>query len=176
MFHLGATRPDGLHYQPMYFSIRMCLCRACLPRLHFKTGLTYRPREAVFFPYWIAETGQRLMQPQHLRHLLFVQVGWELSYKVNTLHPLRTQKKKPRHQPFPADSGVKNKLRIPAKPSFLDISDEVVDDLDFLFLDAIDKLRLPDLDALNQGGDNFRSQFMHLGELPNYPNKLLRVI
>ena len=44
-------------------------------QLHFKTGLTYRPREAVFFPYWIAETGQRLMQPQHLRHLLFVQAG-----------------------------------------------------------------------------------------------------
>ena len=27
--------------------------------IYFKTGLTYRPREAVFFPYWIAETGQR---------------------------------------------------------------------------------------------------------------------
>ena len=45
------------------------------PRCHFKTGLTYRPREAVFFPYWIAETGQRLMQPQHLRHFFFVQAG-----------------------------------------------------------------------------------------------------
>ena len=44
-------------------------------QFHFKTGLTYRPREAVFFPYWIAETGQRLMQPQHLRHLLYVQAG-----------------------------------------------------------------------------------------------------
>ena len=44
-------------------------------QFHFKTGLTYRTREAVFFPYWIAETGQRLMHPQHLRHLLFVQAG-----------------------------------------------------------------------------------------------------
>ena len=38
----------------------MRLCRTRLPRLHFNTGLTYRPREAVFFPYWIAETGQLL--------------------------------------------------------------------------------------------------------------------
>ena len=25
-----------------------------IPRCHFKTGFTYRPREAVFLPYWIA--------------------------------------------------------------------------------------------------------------------------
>jgi len=86
--------------------------------------------------------------------------SWELSCKVNTLHPPPGKKKKPRHRndhhSDRPDSGVKNKLRrsISCEALLLNVPDEVVDDFDFLLLYAIDLMCLPDFNPFDQRGDN----------------------
>jgi len=51
--------------------------------------------------------------------------------------------------------------------SFPYIPNEVVDDFDFLLLNTIDRLRLPDLNPFNQGGNDLRRQLLHFRELPD---------